>query len=97
MRGAVFGEPLRAHPAKIGLINAPGNTCVVEQQRATGCDENCDHGEHGLDAAALGRDGPDHPRPDRHRLFGYAHLHPFRGTPRRRFACVERFIRRMIG
>lgn len=58
MRGAVFGEPLRAHPAKIGLIDAPGNTCVVEQQRATGCDENCDHGEHGLDAAGTRRRWP---------------------------------------
>jgi hypothetical protein len=51
VRRAVFGEPLRAHPAKIGWIDAPGNACVVKRQRANGCDENCDSEQHGLDAA----------------------------------------------
>ena len=40
MRRAVFGEPLRAHPAKIGRIDAPGNACVIEQHGATGGNEN---------------------------------------------------------
>jgi hypothetical protein len=51
MRRAVFGEPLRAHPPKIGWIDAPDNTRPVEHQRATGCDENGDSEQHGLDAA----------------------------------------------
>ena len=51
MRRAVFGEPLHAHPPKIGWIDAPGNTRLVEHERATGCDEDCDSEPHGLGAA----------------------------------------------
>jgi hypothetical protein len=51
MRRAVFGEPLRAHPPEIGWVDAPGNTRLVEDQRDTGCDENCDGDQHDLDAA----------------------------------------------
>jgi hypothetical protein len=62
MRRAVFGEPLLAHPPKIGLIDAPGNTRLVEHHRATGCDENCESEQHGLDAAGDSpMDGFDRP------------------------------------
>jgi hypothetical protein len=51
MRRAVFGEPLGAHPPKIGWIGAPGSTHLVERHRATSGDDNCDGEQHGLDAA----------------------------------------------
>jgi hypothetical protein len=51
MRRAVFGQPMRAQPPEIGWIDVPGNMRLVEHQRATGCDENCDGEHHGLDAA----------------------------------------------
>jgi hypothetical protein len=55
MRRAVFGEPLGAHPPKIGWIGAPGSTHLVEHHRAAGGDESCDGEQHGLDAAGTRR------------------------------------------
>src|SRR4029453_9739234 len=55
MRRAVFGEPLLAHPPKIGWIDAPDSTHLVEHHRATGGNENCDGDEHSLDAAGTRR------------------------------------------
>ena len=51
MRRAVFGEPLRAHAPKIGWIDAPASTRLVEHQRATGCDEKRESEQHGPEAA----------------------------------------------
>jgi hypothetical protein len=50
MRRAVFGEPLLAHPPKIGWIDAPGSARFVDEQHATDCDEKCDSEQHGLEA-----------------------------------------------
>ena len=75
MRRAVFGEPLRAHPAEIGPVNAPGNTRLLDQQRATDGDENGDGVEqHGDAAGSSPRDWFDRPRSGRSRLCCYAHL-----------------------
>jgi hypothetical protein len=52
IRRAMFGEPLRAHPPKIGGIDAPASAHLVKHHRATGGDENCDGEQHGLDAAS---------------------------------------------
>lgn len=58
MRRAVFGEPLLAHPPKIGWIDAPGSTRLVEHHRAHGGDESGDGEQHGLDAAGSRRRMP---------------------------------------
>jgi hypothetical protein len=47
MRRAVFGEPLRAHVPEAGWIDARASTRLVEHQRDTGCDENCDGEQDG--------------------------------------------------
>ena len=82
MRRAVFGEPLRAHPPKIGGVDAPGNTHLVKHQRATGCEENCDSEQHGLDATGT-RALIVSIVPDRAALVcAIKHIYLFRGAPR---------------
>jgi CRP/FNR family transcriptional regulator, cyclic AMP receptor protein len=81
MRRAVFGEPLLAHPPEIGLVDTPGNMRLVEDQRATCCDENCQSEQHGLDAVAFAVIPSIVPDEGRSRLSRYAHLHKVRKAP----------------
>ena len=81
MRRAVFGEPLLAHPPKIGCIDAPGSTRLVDHQRANACDENGDGEQHGLDAAGTRRVIASIVPHRAAAVCAVVHI-PFRGAPR---------------